>query len=357
MDGRDTPPTSGVHYIEALEKHLASMGTGAIATIMGRYYAMDRDNRWERVQKAYDALTQGIGTHHQTPREAMETTYDNGVTDEFIEPAIIESGFRPVTDGDSVIFFNFRPDRAREISRAFIDSDFSGFNRATHPKTHFVCLTSYDETIEAPVAFPKEMLGDVFAEVLSKNNLRQLHIAETEKYAHVTFFFNGGNEVPFPGEERILIDSPKVATYDLQPEMSAVEIGDSLVEAVQNDKADIYICNFANGDMVGHTGVFDAARKAVEVVDAQVGRIVDAVIAQSGVVLITADHGNAEQMVESDGTTPFTAHTCNTVPFIVVNSQAVGVRSGELCDVAPTILGLLGIETPKVWTGSDLLVY
>lgn len=357
LDGRDTPPTSAGGYLAQLEQQCANIGVGRIATIMGRYYAMDRDQRWDRVQRAYDALTLGVGAHYRSVNEAINASYQISITDEFVKPTIIEGGFSPIKDGDSVIFFNFRPDRAREITHGLVDSSFQGFARMAHPKIHFVCMTPYDDTIDTPIAYPKETLDQVLAQVLADRGLRQLHIAETEKYAHVTFFLNGGQETPYPGEQRILIPSPKVATYDLQPEMSAIQVTDALVEAIADEVADVYLCNFANGDMVGHTGVFEATRQAVEVVDAQIGRIIDAMTALEGVVLITADHGNAEQMLDQDGSTPFTAHTCNSVPFIAVNTPARRVHNGALCDLAPTVLALLKIPAPKVWTGTNLLVY
>jgi len=357
LDGRDTPPVSAVNYLKQLEDQSASIGVGRIASLMGRYWAMDRDMRWERVQQAYDALTLGAGQQYPTAEAAIKASYEAGITDEFVKPAIISFAFEPIKDGDSVIFFNFRPDRARQITEAFEDEDFEDFTREKYPQVHFVRMTSYDGSPEAFVAFPDEGLEEVLSEVLDRNGLRQLRVAETEKYAHVTYFLNGGETVPRPLEQHLLIPSPKVATYDLQPEMSAAEVGEALVDLIGMNIADVYICNFANGDMVGHTGVFDATRKAVETVDGQVGLVVDAMIDQDGVVLITADHGNAEQMIDEDGTTPFTAHTCNKVPLIVVNSGAREVKDGKLSDIAPTILGILGLPAPDVWTGTDLLVY
>lgn len=355
MDGRDTPPQSGKQYLEELQACCSELNAGHIQTIIGRYYAMDRDNRFERVQRAYDALTQGVGVHDVNPIEALENSYQKGTTDEFVEPIICGDDF--IEDEDTVVFFNFRPDRAREITRAFVDDDFKGFARNRRPLTTFVCLTEYDPTIKAEVAFPKEDLKNVLADVLEQNGLKQLHIAETEKYAHVTFFFNGGVEKPKNLETRTLIPSPKVATYDLQPEMSAPEVGDALSKAIVNKEADVFIVNFANGDMVGHTGSLEAAIAAVETVDTQVGRIVEAMNEVGGCTLITADHGNAEQMLDADGCTPFTAHTCNKVPFIVVNSGAREVSNGALCDIAPTILNLLKICAPDEWTGHNLVVY
>lgn len=355
MDGRDTAPTSGKRYLEELLAKCGAMKAGVIQTVVGRYYAMDRDNRFERVQRAYDALTLGKGEKTADVLSAVQASYDRGTTDEFIEPIIC--GEHVVKDDDAVVFFNFRPDRAREISRAFVDEDFAGFVRTAHPRTHYVCLTEYDPTLKADVAFPKEDLTNVLADVLEREGLKQLHIAETEKYAHVTFFFNGGIETPKKDETRTLIASPKVATYDLQPEMSAPEVGDALVKAIKSHDADVYIVNFANGDMVGHTGSFDAAVAAVESVDEQVGRVVDAIVSEGGCALITADHGNAEQMLGEDGCTPFTAHTCNEVPFIAVNTRARSVKNGALCDIAPTVLSLLEIVVPDEWTGQNLVVY
>lgn len=355
MDGRDTPPESGVGYIEELLAFCNKEGLGEIQTVVGRYYAMDRDNRFERVQIAYDALAELKGEKSDNVLDSIKASYARGVTDEFIEPIIC--GDKRIADNDAVIFFNFRPDRARELTRSFVDSDFNGFERNTWPHTRFVCLTEYDATIDAPVAFPHEDLTDVLADVLEANGKSQMHIAETEKYAHVTFFFNGGVEVAKEHESRVLIPSPKVATYDLKPEMSAPEVGDALVKAIKGNEADVYIVNFANGDMVGHTGSFEAAVSAVEAVDAQVGRVVEAIAEQGGAALITADHGNAECMFDKDGETPFTAHTCNDVPFIVINTGAKEVNEGALCDIAPTMLRLMKICPPEEWTGQNLVVY
>lgn len=360
LDGRDTPPSSGRDFVKALLERCQETGVGIIQTIVGRYYAMDRDKRWERVSRAYDALTCGAKSPQGVvvatdPLEAIQNSYDSGVTDEFVEPIVL--GDKTIGQDDSVIFFNFRPDRAREITRAFVDDDFEGFARTKTPHPYFVCMTEYDATIKAPIAFPKEHLKGVLADVLSSVGLRQFHIAETEKYAHVTFFFNGGVEQPKEGEERVIIPSPNVATYDLQPEMSAREVGSRLRQAISSDEADVYICNFANGDMVGHTGDYDAAIKAVETVDSELGEIVALIEQLGGTILITADHGNAEQMLDDDGKTPLTAHTCNTVPFLVVNSKVTQVKDGALCDVAPTLLTLMGVEVPRSWTGRNLVVY
>jgi 2,3-bisphosphoglycerate-independent phosphoglycerate mutase len=360
LDGRDVPPDSGAGYVEQLEEIMAEKGIGRVATVMGRYYAMDRDNRWERVERAWRALVAGEGAAASSAVPAIRESYAQGVTDEFVIPTVIEQDGAPVAtvrDGDALIFFNFRPDRARQITRAFVDVEFARFVRGAKPETHFVCLTEYDPTIDAPVAYPKELPCCVLADVLADAGLRQLHIAETEKYAHVTFFFNGGAEQPKPGEERILVPSPKVATYDLQPEMSASEVTDELVAAIEADRADVYIVNYANCDMVGHTGVMEAAVRAVETVDACVGRVVSAVRNKGGVSLITADHGNAERMMADDGS-PFTAHTAADVPLCIVADGVAGVSSeGILADIAPTLLDLIGLEPPEEWTGTSLLLY
>ncbi len=356
LDGRDVPPKSGLGYIESLQAVLRELGVGRIATVMGRYFAMDRDNRWDRVEKAWRAMVLGEGVHADSPEQAVRASYEAGVTDEFVVPAVCADG--RVEDGDAVVFFNFRPDRAREITRALTDPTFEGFERPVRPTVHFVCLTEYDPTIPAPVAFSKDVPRHVLADVLAECGLRQLHIAETEKYAHVTFFLNGGAETPKAGEIRILVPSPKVATYDLMPEMSAPAVTEELVRAIEAGQADVYIVNFANCDMVGHTGDFSAAVRAVEAVDIGVGAVVRAIQARGGAALITADHGNAESMVDADGATPFTAHTLSDVPLIVI---ADGVRDlasdGILADVAPTLLDLLGIEQPEEWTGRSLLIY
>jgi 2,3-bisphosphoglycerate-independent phosphoglycerate mutase len=356
LDGRDVPPQSGLGFVEDLEGYMRELGTGRIATVMGRYYAMDRDNRWNRVELAWQAMVLGQGVVAESAGAAVRSSYAASVTDEFVVPAVVA----PVrlTDGDAVIFFNFRPDRAREITRAFTDPTFEGFDRPLFPVVRFVCLTQYDPTIPAPVAFPKEFPQHVLADVIAENGLTQLHIAETEKYAHVTFFFNGGAEEPKRGEIRILVPSPKVSTYDELPAMSAPEVTRQLCEAIENDVADVYIVNFANCDMVGHTGKFPAAVAAVQAVDSAVGAVISAIRARGGVALITADHGNAEAMVDADGSTPFTAHTLDPVPLVVV---AAGVSrlapGGKLADVAPTLLDLLGIDAPEQWTGHSLLLY
>jgi len=356
LDGRDVPPQSGLGYVEQLESVMSDLGVGKIASVMGRFYAMDRDNRWDRVEKAWQAIVLGQGVPAGSAIAAVASSYAAGVTDEFVVPSVTAAA--GVSDGDAVIFFNFRPDRAREISRAFTDPTFEGFDRPVRPSVRFVCLTQYDPTIPAPVAFPKEFPRHVLADELSEQGLRQFHIAETEKYAHVTFFFNGGVEEPKVGEVRALIPSPKIATYDLQPQMSAPEVADRLVSAIAADEADVYIVNFANCDMVGHTGVFSAAVLAVEAVDSAVGAVVAAIRARGGVALITADHGNAESMVDSDGATPFTAHTLCEVPLVCVGEGVVALaEAGSLADVAPTLLDLIGISRPAEWTGRSLLVY
>ena len=356
LDGRDVPPQSGVGFVGELEAVLRKKGIGHVSTVMGRYYAMDRDTRWDRVEKAWRAIALGEGASAKSSVDAVQASYDGGVTDEFMVPAVITPA--PLQDGDALVFFNFRPDRAREITRALTDDAFEGFERPIRPKLRFVCLTEYDPTISAPVAFPKELPQHVLADVLTENGLKQLHIAETEKYAHVTFFLNGGAETPKPGETRILVPSPRIATYDLKPEMSAPEVTERLCAAIGDGEADVYIVNYANCDMVGHTGDFSAAVRAVEAVDAGVGSATAAVRDRGGVVLVTADHGNAESMVDSDGTTPFTAHTLDPVPFLVCGGGVSAlVSGGKLADVAPSLLDLIGIEKPQEWTGRSLLVY
>lgn len=360
LDGRDVPPQSAIEYIKGLEAKTAEIGLGKIATISGRYYAMDRDRRWERVKLAYDAMVNGEGEKASTAVQAVEQSYAKEVVDEFVKPTVVTGNgdYRPVQTGDSVIFFNFRADRARELTRAFIEKDFEGFDRGPNPPgVHFVTLTQYDETYDVSVAFPPEELKNVLADVLADQDLTQLHIAETEKYAHVTFFFNGGVETPKPGEERIMIHSPKVPTYDLKPEMSAYEVTGAVVKQIKSGKFDVIILNYANGDMVGHTGVFEAGVKAAEAVDACIGRVVAAVQEQGGEVLITADHGNDEQMVDYQTGEPHTAHTSNPVPFIYVSRQPARLRDGGvLADIAPTMLEILGIEKPEEMTGESLLV-
>ena len=362
LDGRDTPPASGKSFVVALEEKMKEIGTGKVASVMGRYYAMDRDNRWDRVERAYNALTKGEGNHGESAVDGIQASYDKAVYDEFVEPFVVTEAGKPlatVKDGDSVIFFNFRPDRAREITRAFCDDEFKGFAREKRLSLTYVCFTNYDETIQNKlVAFKKEAIANTFGEYLAQNNMTQARIAETEKYAHVTFFFNGGVEAPNKGEERILVPSPKVATYDLQPEMSAPIVCDKLVEAVKSGKYDVIIINFANPDMVGHTGIESAAIKAIETVDACVGRTVEAIKEVNGILFICADHGNAEQLLDYQTGEPFTAHTTNPVPFILVNADpSLKLREGGcLADIAPTLIQLMGLEQPKEMTGKSLLV-
>ena len=361
LDGRDTPPASGKGYIEELEAKMKEIGTGQIGVVSGRYYAMDRDNRWDRVEKAYLALTKGEGIKGENAAEAVQASYDGGVTDEFVVPTVIEKDGKPVTvisDKDSVVFFNFRPDRAREITRAFCDDEFKGFEREKRLSLTYVCFTDYDDTIpNKQVAFHKVYLNNTFGEWLAAHNMTQARIAETEKYAHVTFFFNGGIEEPNAGEDRILVKSPKVPTYDMQPEMSAPEVCTRLVEAIRSGKYDVIIINFANPDMVGHTGVIDAAVKAVEAVDECVGRAVEAIKEVDGQLFICADHGNCEQMIDYETGEPFTAHTTNPVPFILVNADPkYGLREGGcLADIVPTLIELMGMEKPQEMTGKSLL--
>ncbi len=363
LDGRDTPPASGKGYVEDLEAEMEKIGVGEVATVTGRYYAMDRDNNYDRVEKAYLALTKGEGLEAESGPAGIQASYDRDETDEFVKPTVVKKNGAPVAtikDGDSVIFFNFRPDRAREITRSFCDDDFKGFDRGKRLDLTYVCFSDYDPTIlNKEVAFHKISVTNTFGEWLAANGMKQARIAETEKYAHVTFFFNGGVEEPNEGETRILVNSPKdVATYDLKPQMSAYEVCDKLVEAIKSDTYDVIIINFANPDMVGHTGVQEAAIKAVEAVDACVGKAVDAVKEVDGVLFICADHGNAEQLVDYGTGAPFTAHTTNPVPFILVNADpACKLREGGcLADIVPTIIELMGMEQPAEMTGKSLLV-
>ncbi len=362
LDGRDTSPTSGKGFIEELEAKMAEIGVGKIATICGRYYVMDRDNRWDRVEAAYRALTLGEGVKANSAVEAISASYADDKTDEFVMPTVIEADGAPIAsikDNDSIIFFNFRPDRAREITRTFCADDFDGFDRGPRKQVTYVCFSEYDVTIpNKKIAFKKVELKNTFGQYLADHHMTQARIAETEKYAHVTFFFNGGVEEPNPGEDRILVNSPKVATYDLQPEMSAPAVCDKLVEAIESGKYDVIIINFANPDMVGHTGVLDAAVKAVGTVDACVGRAVDALVKVGGQMFICADHGNAEQLIDYETGGSFTAHTINPVPFILVNyDPAYTLKEGGcLADIIPTLIEMMGMEQPAEMTGKSLLV-
>ena len=355
MDGRDVPPTSGKDFVAELVAKMEEIGVGKVATVMGRYYAMDRDNRWERVEKAYAACVYREGVQESDPVEAVAHSYEQDITDEFIVPAVIEGG-TAIKANDSVIFFNFRPDRAREITRTFVDPDFNGFERKNgFFPLHYVCFTQYDATMpNVTVAFHPQSLKNTLGEYLSDLGKTQLRIAETEKYAHVTFFFNGGVEQVFPGEDRVLIASPKVATYDLKPEMSAYEVMEEAVRRILSGAYDVIILNFANCDMVGHTGIYEAACKAVTTVDECVAKVVEATSKMGGISLITADHGNAERMVDTDGE-PFTAHTTNPVPFYIVGAN-VRLRDGRLADIAPTMLDLMGLEKPAEMDGETLIV-
>ena len=356
LDGRDVPPSSGKSYVEQLQAKLDELGTGRIATVMGRYYAMDRDKRWDRVQRAYDAIALGEGIFEEDPAAAVQKSYDSGVTDEFMEPVVCAKGAQ-VRDNDSIIFYNFRPDRAREITRCFVDEDFQDVERKKgFVPVDFVCTTEYDATMpNVTVAYPRQKLENIFGEYISKLGLTQLRIAETEKYAHVTFFFNGGVEAPYEGEDRCVIPSPKVATYDLKPEMSAPEVADECVKRIESGKYDVVILNFANCDMVGHTGVFEAAVKAVEAVDTAVEKVVTAVLNAGGCAFLTADHGNAEKMKNPDGT-PFTAHTTNVVPFVAIGCGDVKLREGGcLADIAPTMLPYIGLPVPAEMTGKSII--
>ncbi len=357
LDGRDVGPNTAPKYIKALEKKLEKLGVGRIATIMGRYYGMDRDRRWDRTKKAYEALIEGQGRRARDGQQSLRTASKNKENDEFVIPTVV-GDYQGIEDRDIFLFFNFRADRARQITRALTEEDFKEFKRGRFPSLHFVCFTEYDERFDLPIAFPSQRarLKNVLAQVLSNHNLKQLHLAETEKYAHVTFFFNGGRERPFKGEDRILISSPKVATYDLKPEMSAERIADKAIEKIDSRNYNCIIMNFANPDMVGHTGIMEAAIKAIETVDGCLGRVVEAIREKEGIALVTADHGNAEKMIEAGE--PHTAHTCSDVFFILVDDLAdIKLHSGILADVAPTILDLLKIEKPKEMTGKSLIVH
>ncbi len=361
LDGRDVPPSSAADFIDALNAKLEVLSCGKLATVLGRFYGMDRDNRWDRVNKAYDALVFGEGVKTDDAAKAVRESYTQidadgkNITDEFVLPTVVD-GTERIKSGDSVIFFNFRPDRAREITRTFVDHDFTGFERKGGKlDVFYVCMTQYDASMpNVTVAFKPQSLTNTLGEFIAKNGLTQLRIAETEKYAHVTFFFNGGLEVEFENEDRILVNSPKVATYDLQPEMSANEVCDKVCAAIETGKYDVIILNFANCDMVGHTGFFDAAVKAVETVDTCVGKVADSTLKMGGVMLLTADHGNGDRMLDTDGS-PFTAHTTNPVPFAVVGKECILRHDGKLCDISPTIIKLLGLQKPEEMTGESLI--
>jgi len=361
-DGRDTSPTGGVRYLKTLEDVMARTGTGRLATICGRYYAMDRDKRWDRTGRAYAAMVRGEGHQTGDAQVRLRESYARGATDEFIEPSVLVDADRravaTIADDDSVICFNFRADRVRQITRALACQDFDGFTRVVHPRVSYLCMTMYDATFGLDVAFAPQTFSRHLGEVLGARGVRNLRLAETEKYAHVTYFFNCGEERPYAGEDRLLIPSPKVATYDLQPAMSAPAIADALIQDVRGGAHDVIICNFANADMVGHTGKLEAAIAAVEILDGCLGRIVPAIRAAGGRMLVTADHGNCEQMWDVELNSPHTAHTSNPVPFILVEDEGgPPLRSGgALCDVAPTILGLLGVDRPEEMTGQDLRV-
>jgi len=361
LDGRDTPPSSGRHYIATLQRKLSEIGCGEIASVVGRYYAMDRDKRWERTQRAYDLLTKAIGERATDPLAAIEQSYERGVTDEFVEPiAIVRNDGSPVAtikDDDSVIFFNFRPDRARQLTRALALADFNEFEITERSRVHFVCFTMYDHTFDLPVAFPPRHHARVLAEVWGDLKVRNYRMAETEKYAHVTYFFNGGVEKEYPCEQRLLVPSPKIATYDLQPEMSAFKVTDKVLRAIDEGETDVFVINFANPDMVGHTGKLDKTIEACQYVDTCLGWITKRIREARGITLITADHGNAEQMIDPTTGSPHTAHTTNPVPFHLIDEESVGVKlrsGGALEDVAPTLLGLRDLKKPSDMTGRDL---
>ena len=361
LDGRDTPPASAANYIATLQRKTAEIGCGEIATVVGRYYAMDRDKRWERTQRAYDLLTKAIGSHANEPIAAIRESYERGITDEFVEPiAIVHKDLSPVAtikDGDSVIFFNFRPDRARQLTRALALTGFNEFPVPDQPRVGFVCFTMYDNTFNLPIAFPPRQHGNVLAEVWGNVKVSNYRLAETEKYAHVTYFFNGGVEKEYPCEQRLLVPSPKIATYDLQPEMSAFKVTDKVLRGIDEGETDVFVINFANPDMVGHTGKLDKTIEACQFVDTCLGWITKRIREARGITLITADHGNAEQMIDPLTGSPHTAHTTNPVPFHLIDEDSIGVQlrsGGALEDVAPTLLGLLGVEKPTEMTGRDL---
>ena len=359
LDGRDTPPASAENYIMQLEEKIKEKGVGKIASISGRFYSMDRDKRWQRIQKTYDALVKGVGEKSSSAIAAIESSYQKEIFDEFVVPTVITNGESPIAtieNNDSVIFFNFRPDRAREITRTLVDKEFNEFE-TKKMNLYFVCMTPYDETMpNVKVAFKKERLENTFGEYISNLGYTQLRIAETEKYAHVTFFFNGGEEKQYKGEDRILVPSPKVETYDLKPEMSAIEVTDKVVEAIESEKYNNIILNFANPDMVGHTGNLEAAIKAIETIDECVGRVINAIDKVNGTLLITADHGNSEQMIDYKTGEPHTAHTTNPVPLILYGMENVTLNSGKLADLAPTMLDIMGLEKPQEMTGESIIV-
>lgn len=357
-DGRDTPPKSGINYIKDLNNYTKTLNYGAISTIIGRYYAMDRDKRWDRVKQAFDAIRFGKGLCAESPEVAVLNAYERGETDEFIKPTVIKGIDGTVKDGDGIFFFNFRADRARELSYAFINNDFNFFDRGEKPKVLFLTMTEYDKTLDVKVAFPQEKLTNIFGEVISNEGLRQLRIAETEKYAHVTFFFNGGRENVFKDELRILVPSPKsVSTYDKKPEMSVYEVTDKFKEAYKQEDLDVVVMNFANPDMVGHTGVLDAAIKACKAVDNCLGEVIKVVKENNSILLVTADHGNSEQMWDYETNGPHTAHTTNLVPFIIYNYNAKLTKNiGKLADIAPTMLDILNIKKPDEMSGETLIV-
>ena len=360
LDGRDTPPTSAIEYIKELEEKIKEIGVGKIATIEGRYYAMDRDKRWERIKLAYDAMVNGLGNKFKTAQKAIENSYEAQEFDEFVKPIVItdekNEAVAKIMDKDSVIFFNFRPDRARQIVRTITEVDFNEFETIKMPNVYFVTMTEYDETLKnVHVAYMPQVLNNTLGEVLSTRGYTQLRCAETEKYAHVTFFFNGGEEKQYTGEDRILVPSPKVATYDLKPEMSAYEITDKIIEAIDSKKYDVIIMNYANGDMVGHTGIIDKAIEAVETLDTCVGKVVSKLEEVEGEALITADHGNCEYMLDLKTGEPITSHSTFDVPLIVVSNRVKSLKNGRLCDLAPTLLALMSEEKPKDMTGESLV--
>jgi 2,3-bisphosphoglycerate-independent phosphoglycerate mutase len=361
LDGRDTPPMSAYGYVEALDKSLKEIGAGRVATVVGRYYAMDRDKRWERTKRAYDLLIHAEGKRTIDPVLAIKESYENGVTDEFVEPIVVtrETGepVATISEGDAVIFFNYRSDRARQITSALAVPDFDGFDVSRRPRLHYVCFTQYDKTYPLPIAFPPQVHREILADVFAREEVSNYRLAETEKYAHVTYFFNGGTEKEYPCEKRLLVPSPKVATYDLEPEMSAYKVTDKVLRAIEERESDVFIINFANPDMVGHTGKLDKTIEAVQHIDNCIGWITKALRTARGKCLITADHGNAEQMIDLKTGQPHTAHTTNLVPLHLIDDESIGVKlrdGGALEDVAPTLLGLLGIEKPEEMTGRDL---